>query len=92
MASINPQDRYDTTLETKKLPNGRLVYKSARPKSIKPNTATDVLLVATDVARMDKISNDAYNTPMNWWKIASANGRVDGSLYFRQGTTIVVPA
>ena len=92
MSTPTVQDRYATTLATKQLPNGRVVYVSLRPLSIKPKPLTDNTLTATDAVRMDKVANDIYRSPLNWWRIASANGLVNGSLFFRDGTTIVIPS
>lgn len=91
MAIPDPQERYATTLETQKLSNGKVVYKSAIPKAITAHNLTDATLTATDIVRMDKLAQNAYGSPVSWWKIAAANGRVDGSLYFRPGTRIIVP-
>lgn len=91
MAINNPQERYDTTMEVRRLPNGRMVYRSLRPKSIKISPGTDIEIAATDATRMDKVAHDVYGSAMTWWRIASANGRVDGSLYFKPGTKIIIP-
>lgn len=88
----NPQDRYENALETKRLPNGKLVYRSARPKRANLNPLSDVTIKASDVRRMDRLAKNAYGNTMDWWKIAAANRRVDGSLYFRPGSDIIIPS
>ena len=84
------QDRYENRVEIKTLRNGKKVYRSLRPKSISPDS-TNIQITATDTLRMDSLSYTLYGTPMEWWKIASINGRVDGSLYFRPGSQILIP-
>mgnify|MGYP007089350295 CR=1 FL=1 len=90
--STNAQDRYATPLVTKKLPDGKVVFRSARPISIKPKPLTDIEITASDVLRMDKLARNAYGSVQDWWVIASANGRVDGSLFFRPGSQVVIPS
>ena len=85
------QDRYETKVETRRTTDGKLVYRSLRPKSIKPDPLTDLQLSATDTTRMDKVSFNVFGTALDWWRLASINGRVDGSLYFRPGTKIIIP-
>ena len=67
------------------------MYNSAIPKGYRPSPGTDVTIPATDVLRMDKLAHDIYGSPIDWWKIAAANRRVDGSLYFRPGSDIILP-
>ena len=86
------QDRYDTAIETRRTRDGKLVYRSLRPRSIKPNPLTDLLIPASDSTRIDKIAFNVFGSALDWWRLASVNGRVDGSLYFRPGTKIVIPA
>lgn len=85
------QDRYDTPLNTKKLPDGKVVYRSLRPKTIIPNPITDVQITATEGTRMDILANNVYGSSTDWWLIASANGRFKGSLYFKPGSSIIIP-
>lgn len=87
---IRPEDRYDN-LEIKTLENGQKVYNSARLKFIPINPLTDISIPATDTARLDMISNNVYGTSMLWWKIAAANGKINGSLYFKPGEYITIP-
>jgi hypothetical protein len=86
------QDRYDTTLDTRVTRDGKLVYRSLRPRNIPIDPINDIQLAATDATRMDKLAFKAYGEALDWWRIASANGRVDGSLYFRPGTKIILPS
>lgn len=84
-----PEDRY-VRLETKVLPNGRVVYKSTRPLSI-PTLPSDTVITADEAVRMDIIANNVYGSPNDWWRIAAANRRTNGSLYVRPGLQLVIP-
>lgn len=84
-------ERYANKVKVKQLKTGKLVFNSLRPKSIKPNLVTDITLPATEARRMDEVANRVYGNPESWWKIAAANGKVNGSLYFRPGSTIIIP-
>jgi hypothetical protein len=86
------QDRYATRLDTRQLSTGQLVYRSLLPAAIVPDPLTDPHVLATDSVRMDVLSHNIYGDAAQWWRIASANGRADGSLYFRIGTNIVIPS
>jgi nucleoid-associated protein YgaU len=85
-----PEDRY-VNLEVKTLENGRRVYKSARPKSVYVNTDIDVTLIGNERDRMDVIAKNVYGSPMDWWRIAAANRRVNGSLHVLPNTPIIIP-
>ena len=91
MKKINPQERYQNPMTTRRLSNGKVVYNSLLPKGYRENPTKDVILTATDVLRMDKMANDVYGSAMNWWRIAAANKKVNGSLYFRPGNDIIIP-
>jgi hypothetical protein len=92
MANNSAQDRYATPLTVKKLEDGRMVYRSCRPRGVKNNSLRDVVVPATDVMRMDKVSYNAYGSSQRWWKIAAANRRVDGSMYFKPGSDVIIPS
>lgn len=86
------QSRYDTLIEQKQLPNGRLVYRSLLPKTVTADIMTDSEVQADDTVRMDRLAANAYGDPLQWWKIAAVNKRFQGSMYFKPGSTIIVPA
>lgn len=89
---FNPQDRYETPMETRKLETGQTVYRSLRPKTILPNPTVDPQISATDATRMDVLAQTLYGNASMWWKIAAANGQTNGSLYFRPGSRIILPS
>lgn len=84
-----PEDRYEN-LEVKVLPNGRQVYRSARPKNMTPSDA-DLRVVADEKDRLDIIANNVYGDPNEWWRLAAINGRFKGSLHTRPNNEIIVP-
>ena len=88
MASVN--DRY-IKLETKVLPTGRTVYKPCIPVSINPDPNTSLIIYAGENDRLDIIGNNVYGSPMDWWRIAAANNRVNGSVHVKPGTQIIIP-
>lgn len=90
MAS-NIQARYSNLLRVKKLSSGKLVYRSARPRPITYNPLRDVAITANDIRRMDNLAFNTYGDQSQWWKIAAANRRVNGSLYFKPGEEIIIP-
>lgn len=83
-------NRYQTSLQQKVLPNGKVVYKPIKPTSVMPGTA-NITLVANQDDRMDIMANNVYGTPDQWWRIASVNSLADGTLYIKPGTTILIP-
>lgn len=84
-----PYSRYNN-LETKVLPNGKTVYKPTIPKTVKPNFS-DAEVVAGDADRFDTIAYNLYGDADKWWRIASANRLVNGTLHIPSNTTIKVP-
>jgi nucleoid-associated protein YgaU len=82
-------DRYQR-LETKVLPDGRTVYKPARP-AIVERSITDAIVVGNERDRFDIIARNIYGDAGQWWRLAAINGRVDGSLHVKPGTEIRIP-
>ena len=85
------QDRYETPITAKQLPNGRMVYRSMRPKTVNGNFLTDSNIIAEDMLRMDRLASNVYGDPLDWWILAAVNKRFHGSMFFKPGSTIVVP-
>ncbi len=86
---MSTSDRYQN-LGTKILPDGRLVYTTARPSLIQQSTR-DVVITAGERDRFDIIANNVYGDPQQWWRIAALNKRVDGSLHIKPNTDIRIP-
>jgi len=89
---MSTQERYDTPLDLRTLPNGNVVYRSVIPTTVPTNPLSNNTIFANDALRMDVMAQNVYGDSQEWWRIASANGRFNGSLYFRPGTTIIIPA
>lgn len=85
-----PEERYDK-VEKKTLQNGKIVYRSLRPKIIRGNPVTDIILVAGEQDRADIIAKNVYGSPTKWWKIAAANRNVNGSLHMSPNTDVIIP-
>jgi len=84
------QDRYSTELTATKLPDGRTVFKTARPRIVSTNI-DDVVISTGERDRADIMASNVYSSAMDWWRIAAANARVDGSLYFTPGQNVIIP-
>jgi nucleoid-associated protein YgaU len=85
-----PEDRYET-LDIKILSDGREVYASARPIKVQTDPLVDQVLTANERDRLDIIAHNVYGSAEEWWRIASANKKVNGSLHLRPGNKIVIP-
>lgn len=86
------QDRYANQLDLRTLDNGKIVYRSARPKAIQSSPLTDVSITANDALRADVIASNVYGDATQWWRIASVNRPFAGSLFFRPGMNIIIPS
>jgi hypothetical protein len=84
-----PEDRY-RKLKTKKLVDGRVVYSSAIPVSIETDDL-DESFVANERDRMDIVAKNQFGSALDWWRIAAANKKVNGSLHFKPGQTVIIP-
>jgi hypothetical protein len=88
--TIRSQVRYQNQLRQVKLDDGRTVYATVRPKVIDTDVQ-DVIITADERDRADIIANNVYGSAQEWWRIASGNGKVDGSLHFTPGQQIIIP-
>ena len=88
--TIRSQVRYQNQLRQVKLDDGRTVYATVRPNVIDTDVQ-DVIITADERDRADIIANNVYGSAQEWWRIASGNGKVDGSLHFTPGQQIIIP-
>lgn len=88
MASVN--DRY-IKLETKILPTGKTVYKPCIPISVNSDPNTSLTIIANEDDRMDIIGKNVFGAVMDWWRIAAANKRVNGSIHIKPGSSLIIP-
>lgn len=75
---------------TKKLSDGREVYRNKKIKSI-PKRNDDIYVVVQDGDRLDTIANEYYSDSSLWWIIASANQIHDPSFTIKEGTILRLP-
>ena len=76
--------------ETKKLNDGRTVYRSLIYPEIP--VRDDDIYVATETGdRLDTLAYQYYNNASYWWIIASANNIHDAPLGLKDGTILRIP-
>lgn len=88
--TIRSQVRYQNALRQIKLADGRTVYATVRPKVVTTDVQ-DIVITADERDRADIIANNVYGTAQDWWRVASGNGHVNGSLHFTPGSQIIIP-
>jgi len=62
----------------------------AKPISIRERE-TDIYIDFNEGARLESISQSAYNSPSYWWIILAANPQYDMEYHIEPGDTIRVP-
>lgn len=82
-------NRYQNN-ETKKLKDGRLVYRSKIYPNI-PKSDMDIYVVTQTGDRLDTLANEFYKDSSLWWIIASANNIHDATIAVPDGTTLRIP-
>jgi len=82
-------DRYRGN-KTKKLDDGRVVYKSKIYPNI-PLRDDDTYIVTQTGDRLDTISYKYYGTSSYWWIVASANNIHDATFGLEDGTILRIP-
>lgn len=85
-----PNERY-ARLTTTQRADGKTVYRSCRPVTVRVDKVNDTILYANEMDRMDVIANNVYGSPEDWWKIAAANKQVNGSISIPPGTKMYIP-
>tara|TARA_B100000900_G_C20529208_1_gene695588 strand:- start:755 stop:1045 length:291 start_codon:yes stop_codon:yes gene_type:complete len=81
--------RYENN-ETKKLNDGRVVYKSKLYPKI-PKSDKDIYIVTQTGDRLDTLANQFYENSSLWWIIASANNVHDAPFALPDGTELRIP-
>lgn len=76
---------------TKKLNDGRLVYRSKRYPNI-PKSNDDIYVITQGGDRLDSLANDYYSDSSLWWIIASANNIHDATFAVPDGTELRIPS
>jgi hypothetical protein len=75
---------------TKKLDNGRTVYRSKIYPNI-PLKDSDIYAVVQTGDRLDTLANQFYNDSTLWWIIATANNIHDAPFSIPDGTVLRIP-
>jgi phage tail protein X len=81
--------RYENN-ETKKLNDGRVVYKSKLYPKI-PKSDQDIYIVTQTGDRLDTLAYQFYENSSLWWIIASANNVHDAPFALPDGTELRIP-
>jgi hypothetical protein len=81
--------RYENN-ETKKINDGRTVYRSKIYPSI-PLRDTDIYVATETGDRLDSLANQYYNDSSLWWIIASANNLHNAPFGLEDGTILRIP-
>jgi nucleoid-associated protein YgaU len=81
--------RYENN-ETKKLNDGRVVYKSKLYPKI-PKSDQDIYIVTQTGDRLDTLASQFYENASLWWIIASANNVHDAPFALPDGTELRIP-
>ena len=76
--------------ETKKLNDGRVVYKSKVYPKI-PKSDKDIYVVTQGGDRLDTLAYQFYEDSSLWWIIARANNLGKGDLTIPNGTQVRIP-
>jgi hypothetical protein len=76
--------------ETKKLNDGRVVFKSKIYPKI-PKSDADIYIVTQTGDRLDSIAYQFYENSSLWWIIASANNIHDAPFGLPDGTQLRIP-
>jgi hypothetical protein len=76
--------------ETKKLNDGRVVYKSKIYPNI-PLRDDDIYIVTQTGDRLDTIAYKYYKSPDLWWVVAGANNIHDVGFGLTDGTILRIP-
>jgi hypothetical protein len=84
-----PEDRY-RNLKKKQLSDGTQVYRSAIPITIDLTDANEQFS-ASELDRMDILASNIYGSALDWWRIAAANKKVNGSIHFKPGQKVIIP-
>ena len=78
------------TLRTKKLRDGRTVYRSKLYPSI-PLRDDDIYVATETGDRLDTLANQYYRDSSLWWIIAAANNIHNAPLGLEDGTILRIP-
>lgn len=82
--------KYINSLFINQNKEGKRIYSTALPTSY--DTSTSRYSVIADFGdRWDNIAYQYYGDAKYWYAIAMANGGVNGSIFIKPGTEIIIP-
>ena len=81
--------RYDMPNNTKKLKNGKKVYKTIFYPVIEPSE-DDLLIFSKQGDRFDLLAHKYYNDVTKWWIIAHAN-KIKGTMIVPSNIQVLIP-
>lgn len=82
--------RYKNNIEIKKLDNGKRYYSSVIPEDYVPRRV-EYTHEARVGDRWDTIAYKYLGNAALWYTVANANGGLNGSIFIKPGTIIVIP-
>lgn len=82
--------RYQNSITVKKTDSGKRFYSSAIPEDYNP-TVIEYTYKARVGDRWDTIAYKYLGNAALWYKIANANGGLNGSIFIKPGTIIIIP-
>lgn len=85
-----PGSRYRYT-ETRNDDDGNRVFKTTIYPDLDNRDAEDVFIETEKGRRLDRLANEYYDDPSQWWVIAEANNLGRGTLFVEAGTRLRIP-
>lgn len=83
--------KYINQLTIQRTDTGKQYYTTVIPNSI-PLDTFEFSIVTRGIQRFDNLAQKYYKDSTKWWIIAKANGMVDGSMFIKPGTRILIPS
>lgn len=82
--------RYRHT-NSKKNNEGNRVYKTTIYPDLDGRNAEDTFFVTETGRRLDRLADEFYDDPTQWWVIAEANNLGRGTMFVEAGTRLRIP-
>ena len=83
-------NRYRHT-DSKKDNDGNRVYKTTLYPDLNSKNTDDIFVETETGRRLDRLADEYYSDPKEWWVIAEANDIGRGSMYVEAGTRLRIP-
>lgn len=82
--------RYINNIQIKKTDDGKQYYSSAIPYTPSINSV-EYTYVARMGDRWDTIAYEYLGSAARWHEVANVNNSINGSIFIKPGTTIIIP-